>query len=91
MSTQVPIAPHALTATTMPATGTTIGYTGPAYYGTEYAEHGYISGALRVDEHTRGNAPGFYATTRDPMFGEQHEVFVMVNDSGSQMLHGYVA
>lgn len=78
------IPPHALTADTMPAEGSRIGYTGKAFSGVDFLDHDYISGALDVTEHTRD---GFYGS----MVMGGADVFVMLDDTGRQTLHGYMA
>ena len=82
-----PIAPHALTAATMPAEGAMIGYTGKAFWGEDFLEHGYVSFPILVTEQTDGSTPGFYGLVATDEDEPNYPVFVMLDD-GRQTLHG---
>lgn len=85
----VSIEPHALTAETIPAEGATIGYTGLAFYGEDFEDHGPISGAVHVAEHT---PDGFYGLMPIPAIqgGGEASVFILLGDDAiHQQIHGF--
>ncbi len=85
---RVPITPHPATLDSLPEEGATIGYTGMAHYGEEFADHGYISCPVAVGEQTRH---GCYAMTLGPDGAKAGEVFLLLDGSeeGRQQFHGY--
>lgn len=89
-ATHVPIAPHPLTPDALPVEGEIIGYTGPAFYGEDFGDHGPMSGPLRVGKRTGGFAPGFFATALGFDGTGTDEVFVLFAEPATQTLHGYV-